>query len=220
VTPYYPLCLDLRGRPCVVIGGGAVAARKVASLLECGARVTVVAPSLGPALEERYRAGAIEARLRPYRDGDLAGAALAIAATDDATANGQVAAEARARGVLLNVVDDPARGDFIAPAVLRRGALEVAVSTGGLSPALARWVRDALKGLVPAEYGDLLPLLAELRAELRGAGVEVPAERWQSAVDAEVLASLRAGDASTARARLRDRLTPATVATSQSPTEA
>jgi precorrin-2 dehydrogenase/sirohydrochlorin ferrochelatase len=220
VTPYYPLCLDLRGRPCVVIGGGAVAARKVAGLLECGARVTVVAPSLGPALAELYGAGAVEARLRPYQDGDLAGAVLAIAATDDAAVNGQVAAEAQARGVLLNVVDDPARGDFIVPAVLRRGALQLAVSTGGLSPALARWVRDALEGLVPAEYADLLPVLAELRAELRRAGVEVPAERWQSAVDAEVLASLRAGDGPAARERLRDRLTPVTVATSQSPMEA
>jgi len=203
VSAYYPLCLDLRGRRCVVVGGGAVAARKVEGLLECGAAVTVVAPALAPALEERLRAGAIEARLRPYAEGDLAGALLAIAATDEPAVNARIAAEARARGVLLNAVDDPPRCDFILPAVVRRGDLQIAVSTGGRSPALARWVREDLERRLPPEYGDLLALVADLRAELRREGTSVPPERWQDAVDANVLARLAAGDRAGARAYLR-----------------
>jgi siroheme synthase-like protein len=203
MTPYYPVCLDLRGRPCVVIGGGAVAARKVEGLLECGARVTVVAPALAPGLQALAEAGRIEARPRPYADGDLAGAALAIAATDERDVNARVAAEARARGVWLNAADDPERCDFILPAVIRRGDLQVAVSTGGRSPALARRVREDLERLLPAEYADLVPLLADVRAELRHEGVEVPPERWQSALDDYVLARLRAGDLAGARERLR-----------------
>jgi precorrin-2 dehydrogenase / sirohydrochlorin ferrochelatase len=203
MTPYYPVCLDLRDRPCVVIGGGAVAARKVEGLLECGARVTVVAPALVPRLQSLLDEGRIEARQRPYAKGDLAGVALAIAATDERAVNARVAAEARARGVWLNAADDPERCDFILPAVIRRGDLQIAVSTGGRSPALARRVREDLERLLPPEYADLLPLLADVRAELRQEGIDVPPERWQSALDDYVLARLRAGDLAGARERLR-----------------
>jgi precorrin-2 dehydrogenase / sirohydrochlorin ferrochelatase len=165
--------------------------------------VTVVAPALAPGLQALAEAGRIEARPRPYADGDLAGAALAIAATDERDVNARVAAEARARGVWLNAADDPERCDFILPAVIRRGDLQVAVSTGGRSPALARRVREDLERLLPAEYADLVPLLADVRAELRHEGVEVPPERWQSALDDYVLARLRAGDLAGARERLR-----------------
>lgn len=203
MTPYYPVCLDLRGRPCVVIGGGAVAARKVEGLLDCGAVVTVVAPALTPSLQAMQEAGAISARLRPYAEGDLEGAALAIAATDDREVNTRVAAEARARSVWLNAADDPERCDFILPAIVRRGDLQIAISTGGRSPALARRVREDLERLLPAEYADLLPLLADVRAELRQEGVDVPPERWQGALDEYVLLRLRAGDLAGARERLR-----------------
>ncbi len=203
MTPYYPVCLDLHDRPCVVIGGGSVAARKVEGLLECGARVTVVAPALAPALETLLQQGRIAVRRRAYAHGDLEGAALAIAATDAREVNARVAAEARARGVWLNAADDPERCDFILPAVIRRGDLQIAISTGGRSPALARRVREDLERLLPAEYGELLPLLAEVRAELRAEGVDVPPERWQNAVDEYVLARLRAGDRAGARERLR-----------------
>lgn len=220
MTAYYPVCLDLRGRPCVVIGGGSVAARKVEGLLECGARVTVVAPALAPALQTLLDQGRIEARLRPYADGDLAGAALAIAATDERDVNARVADEARARGVWLNAADDPERCDFILPAVIRRGDLQIAISTGGRSPALARRLREDLERLLPAEYADLLPLLADVRAELRQEGVDVPPERWQSAVDEYVLARLRAGDRAGARERLRAGLVLQPLVIPQSRTEA
>jgi siroheme synthase-like protein len=220
MTPYYPVCLDLRDRPCVVVGGGAVAARKVEGLLECGARVTVVAPALGPALQRWLQAGTIEVRPRAYREGDLAGAALAIAATNDPGVNSAIAAEARARGVWLNAADDPDRCDFILPSVVRRGDLQIAISTGGRSPALARRVREDLDRLLPAEYADLLPLLAQVRAELRDEGADVPPERWQSAVDDVLLARLRAGDAAGARAYLRAGLLLEPVVIPKSRTEA
>src|SRR4051794_1951996 len=203
MTTYYPVCLDLRDRPCVVIGGGSVAARKVTGLLDCGARVTIVAPALAPALETLAQQGQIKIHRRPYAEGDLAGAALAIAATDARDVNARVAAEARARGVWLNAADDSEHCDFILPAVIRRGDLQIAISTGGRSPALARRVREDLEQRLPAGYADLLPLLADLRAELRLEGVEVPPERWQDAVDDYVLARLRAGDLAGARERLR-----------------
>ena len=209
MTVYYPVYLDLHDRSCVVVGGGAVAARKVDGLLECGARVAVIAPTLVPALEALWHAGHIAVRQRPFTASDLDGAVLVIAATNDAAVNAQVAREARARGIWVNVVDDPAHCDFILPAVVRRGDLQIAVSTGGRSPALARWVREDLERRLPAEYGALLALVADLRQELRRAGVAVPPERWQRAVDDEVLARLRAGDPAGARARLRAALLPA-----------
>jgi siroheme synthase-like protein len=207
MTVHYPLCLDLTGRRCVVVGGGAVASRKVAGLVASGARVTVVAPDQAPELQALARAGRIQAQERPYAEGDLADAVLAIAATDVPGVNARVAADARASGILVNVVDDPATGTFILPAVVRRGDLQIAVSTGGRSPALARRVREDLERLLPPEYPALLGLFGELRTELRNEGVQVPADRWQTAATTAVLASLRAGDCSTARALLRAHLT-------------
>jgi siroheme synthase-like protein len=207
VTRHFPVGLDVRGRRCVVVGGGAVAARRVEGLLACGADVTVVAPRVAPPLQELSGAGRIVVHERPYAPGDLADAMLAIAATDVPAVNRQVAAEARAGGVLVNVASDPAEGDFVVLSVVRRGGLEIAISTGGESPALARRVREDLERLLPAEYGDLLPLLADLRRELRGTGLAIPAARWHEAADAEVLAYLREGNRAAAHARLRTRLT-------------
>jgi siroheme synthase-like protein len=203
---YYAVGLDLRGRPCVVVGGGAVATRRVERLLACGARVTVVAPALAPALEQRAAAGEIAVRRRPYAQGDLAGAFLAIAATDAPEVNAAVAAEARARGVLLNRADAPTEGDFIVMTTVERGDLQLAIATAGRSPAFARRVREELERLLPPEYDQLLALQAELRTELHATGRTVPPERWQTAADAEVLALLRAGDRAGAAARLRAHL--------------
>ena len=137
-TPYYLAALDLRGRRCVVAGGGAVARRKAEGLLAAGADVLVVAPEVG----EMPDGAAIERRA--VRLADLDGAVLVVCATDDPAANAALAREARRLGVLANVVDDPDGGNFAVPAVLRRGALQVGVSTGGASPALARRLRDEL----------------------------------------------------------------------------
>ncbi|OLC89074.1 MAG: precorrin-2 dehydrogenase, partial [Gemmatimonadetes bacterium 13_1_40CM_3_66_12] len=159
MTHFYPAFLDLRGRRAVVVGGGAVAEQKVTGLLDAGARVTVVGPIVSPLLAKLAIAGSITLAPRPYRPGDLAGAFLAIAATDDRAVNRAVWAEAEARGVLLNAVDDPPHCSFIAPAIHRAGDVAIAVSTAGKSPALAVRLRERIGRLVGPEYGTLLGLL-------------------------------------------------------------
>ena len=202
----FPLFVELAGRPCVVLGGGAVAERKVQALLEAGAVVTVVSPALSPALATLASAGRIGHVARPYVDGDLAGAALAFAATDDGAVNAKVAREARARGVWVNAADDPAHCDAILPAVVRRGAVTVAISTGGASPALARAVRERLERALPQAYGPLAQVAAEARRELRAAGRRASAEDWLAALDAGLLALLDGAPSDEAARRLRARL--------------
>lgn len=202
---YYPVFLDLSGRLCVVIGGGAVARRKVEGLLACGAAVRVIAPEADPALEELAARGALERVRRAYEPGDLAGAFLAVAATGDPEANRRVFLEARARGVPLNAVDDPDHGDVVLPAVVRRGDLTLAVSTGGRSPALARRLRERLEAEFGPEYGLWLDLLGRVRAGLR-ARVADPRRReeilFSLVDDPEYLALLGRGREDAALRRL------------------
>ena len=134
---YIPIFLDVTGRECVVVGGGEVAARKVESLLEAGARVTVVSPRLSPPLETIVARGLVTHIARDYQRGDIRGCVLVYAATDDPKLHRELAAEARALGIPINVVDVPELCTFIAPAVLKRGALQIAISTAGASPAFA-----------------------------------------------------------------------------------
>ncbi|HKX05728.1 MAG TPA: bifunctional precorrin-2 dehydrogenase/sirohydrochlorin ferrochelatase, partial [Methylomirabilota bacterium] len=141
---YYPLCLEMAGRPCLVVGGGPVAERKVAGLLDAGAWLTVVSPTATESLHAWARADRIRLVEREYTAADLAGHSVVFVATDDERVNAAVARDARAAGLLINAADDPAHCDFILPAVVRRGDLTVAVSTGGASPALARTVRDEI----------------------------------------------------------------------------
>lgn len=156
MSRYFPVCVDLGGRRCLVVGGGAVGTRKVLALLASGARVRLASPTATPTLQALAGQGRIEHRRRGFRAGDLAGVTLAIAATGVPRVDAAVAAAARRRGVLVNAVDRPALCDFILPSVLRRGALQVAVSTGGRSPALAREIRRRLEALFPPETADLV----------------------------------------------------------------
>src|SRR6266516_3709984 len=149
---YFPAFLDLRGRRCLVVGGGAVASRKVHGLLECGARVGVVSPALVPALARLVASGRIEHRARAFRKVDARGCAL------------------------VNAVDRPARCDFIYGSVLRRGELQIAVSTGGRAPALAREIRRRLEPVVGAEYAALVERVGRARQAAR-AGAVTPAQR-------------------------------------------
>jgi siroheme synthase-like protein len=200
-APPYLAALDLRGRRCVVAGGGAVARRKVAGLLAAGAAVLVVAPEVGQMPE-----GAVVER-RAARLDDLDGAALLVCATDDPDVNAALAREARRRGVLVNVVDDPGAGTFTVPAVLRRGRLQVGVSTDGASPLLAAGIRDELGAHLGEEYGGLAELLTDLRAAWEpraiAAGVPPAARRaaWQSVLALPLLHLLGEGDAAEARRR-------------------
>ena len=155
----YPIFLDLSGRRCVVVGGGAVAMRKARKLLQAGAEVVVVSPAV---LSELESIGA-EIRYRPYEAGDLEGADLAFTATDSREVNAAVAREARERGVLVNSADKPSEGDFAVPSTLRRGGLQVAVSTGGASPTLARRIRKELEASFGPEWAGVVEELEAAR---------------------------------------------------------
>lgn len=197
MTTYYPVALDLRHRQCIVVGGGLVAERKVDSLLECQARVLVVAPLVTPRLQELARDGAIGLAEREYRPGDLAGAFLAVGATDRPQVNEAIFQEAQERGILVNVVDDPSRCNFIVPASLRRGDLTIAITTGGRSPSLARQLRQELEDLFPPEYAQHLEKLVSYRRHLRQR-LPDPARReaaWRSLMVEGLLDLLRQGRA-------------------------
>ena len=154
--PYYPLFLELKDRPCLVIGGGPVAFRKAAALLRCGAKVTVVSPEFSAGLKRLARGRKVRWKGRRFRPADLDGMDLAVAATDDETINRSAAREAKRRGIWINVVDRPALCSFILPSVVRRGKLALAISTGGASPALAKWIRRDLKSRYGPGFGQLL----------------------------------------------------------------
>ena len=157
---YYPILLDLKGKSCLVIGGGEVAMRKVRPLVEAGAEVVVVASEVHPMLKAD---GRIEIRERAYRDTDLHGMFLVIVATDDAVTNRDAARDATDLGCLVNVVDCPALSNFIVPATLRRGEMSISISTGGASPALARRLREKLEKEFGEEWGELTSAIAEVR---------------------------------------------------------
>jgi precorrin-2 dehydrogenase/sirohydrochlorin ferrochelatase len=167
VPEYYPLFLKLDAKRCLVVGGGAVAERKVQGLIQAGAAVVVVSPTLTATLCRWSGEGAITYVPRAFREEDVEGCALVIGATEYAEVNAQVATAARRRGILVNIVDTPELCDFIAPAVLRRGDVRIAVSTGGRSPTLAKRLRQGLEVLIGPEYGELAGLLGRLRTALR-----------------------------------------------------
>ena len=206
VNSYYPVALDLLDRPCLVVGGGSVAEAKVEGLLAAGAQVTVVSPALSERLASWATAGRIAYRQREYITSDLDGQQLVFSATDRRDVTLAVAADARQRGVWVNAADDPETCDFILPSVLRRGRLQVAVSTGGASPALAARVRRDLEHYFTREYEDLVELTAEVRRELRASGQRADASRWRAALDADLRRLLAEGRRGEARARLFDRL--------------
>jgi precorrin-2 dehydrogenase/sirohydrochlorin ferrochelatase len=196
----YPVNLIVAGRRCLVVGGGDVAARKVAGLTACGARVKVVAPSV---CEDIRREAGVLWEERPYRRADLDGQRLVISATDDPAVNAAVYRDAEAAGVWVNGADDPAHCSFTLPSVVRRGALQVTVSTGGRSPALARWLRGRFERDLGPEYATLLELLATERDGLKAAGRSTEGLDWQSALDSDMLGLIRNGDLDHARERLQ-----------------
>ncbi len=193
---YLPIFLAMEGRRCVVIGGGEIAARKVAQLIEAGAPVTVISPALVAPLAAMAAAGTITYRARGWTRGDLRGFDFAIAATDDPAAHREIAAEARALGVMLNVADQPELCDFIAPAVVRRGDLQIAVSTSGASPATAARIRRELEERFGWEYAAALGLMRAARRYLRANDPDLASRGAKLAALAasDLAARLRAGD--------------------------
>jgi precorrin-2 dehydrogenase/sirohydrochlorin ferrochelatase len=162
----FPIFVKLSGRTCVVVGAGTIAESKIRSLLEAEAQVMVIAPEALPAVAEMAAAGEIAWQRREYREGDLAGAFLAVAATATAEVNRAVIAEARGAAILCNAVDDPPYCDFYFPSVVKRGDLQIAISTAGESPALAMRLRREINAALPADGGEWLKELGRLRREV------------------------------------------------------
>lgn len=203
---YYPVFLNLQGRRCVVIGGGMMAEGKVRGLLGAAAAVIVISPELTPCLRAWVDEGRIGHLTRTYQPGDLAGAFLAISATDDHDVNVRVWEEASARNLPVNVVDDTPHCNFIAPSILRRGDLTVAISTSGKAPALAVRLREQLEHLVGDEYARFLELAGTLRGPLaeRYPSFEQRKALWYRLVDSDVLVLLKHGDDAAARRRMTE----------------
>jgi precorrin-2 dehydrogenase/sirohydrochlorin ferrochelatase len=167
-TTFYIACLNLQGRPCLVVGGGEVGLEKVDGLLACGAEVVLVAPRAEPALEEYAREGSISWQRREFRPADLEGRFIAIAATNDTEVNISVYEHAEARAMLVNVVDVPPLCNFILPAVVRTGPLAIAISTAGASPALAKRIKREIAEQFGEPYARLAVLLNEVRGWAKG----------------------------------------------------
>lgn len=193
---YYPVFLDLRERAVLVVGAGDVACRKVEGLLRAGARVTVVAPEISPVLRAFAERGRIAIEARDYRTGDLRGFDLAIAATDEGDVQAAIAREAREEKVWLNVVDVPERCDFIAPALLERGPLQIAVGTSGAAPALAAALRDRVAAMLGEELEIVLEIHRRVRDRLKREepSLERRGRILRALADAALDAPVRAGD--------------------------
>jgi precorrin-2 dehydrogenase/sirohydrochlorin ferrochelatase len=162
----FPIFLKLTGRPCTVIGAGRLAESKIESLLAAAARLTVIAPQATPRIADLAASGELTLHLRDYLPGDLVNQFLVVAATNDPAVNRSVFAEAKVGGILINAVDDPPFCDFYFPSVVRRGDLQIAISTGGESPALAQRLRQEINAALPLDTGDWLAELGNLRREV------------------------------------------------------
>ncbi len=213
---YYPLFMDLAGRSCLVVGAGAVAARKARTLLDCGARVTVI--GVRPAAAFRALEGrGVVLRDRRFRASDVGRQALIIAATDDRAVNAAVSAAARRKGIPVNAVDDPEHCSFIVPAVVTRGDLTVAISTGGKSPAAARLVKERISEMLGDEYVALVRLLGAHRGRMKDmvAGQGSRARAWKRMIDEGLLEKLRKDDGKGAEETVRRCLTDAALTESR-----
>ena len=205
---YLPIFLDLKNRPCVLIGGGEVAARKVRLLLKAGARVVVCAPELGKILAGLVREGKIEHKKTAFEPSLLDDCVIAIAATDDKAVNRAVYEAAKARRIPVNVVDQPALCTFIMPSIIDRSPVIAAVSTGGASPVLARLIRARLETLIPAAYGRLARLVAEFREAVKQRFQHPEARRrfWEDVLQGPIAERMLSGQEDAAREALAKRL--------------
>lgn len=165
-APLFPVFIKLEGRPCLVVGAGKIAKAKIDSLLEAGARITVVAPNAEPEIRAFATSDRIVWQKRKYRASDLRGVFLAIAATSNTVVNNSVFVAARRLGILCNAVDDPPNCDFYFPALVRRGDLQVAISTAGESPAFAQRLRRAFESALEQHLGDWLRAIGQIRREI------------------------------------------------------
>ncbi|HZJ24967.1 MAG TPA: bifunctional precorrin-2 dehydrogenase/sirohydrochlorin ferrochelatase [Anaerolineales bacterium] len=189
MTNYYPIYVQLNEQPCVVIGGGKIAEGKVDGLLAANAKVKIISPELTPHLHDLVKQNQVEYAARNYQVGDLTGAFMVICATDQTDINHQVWQEASANQQLVNVVDDTPRCNFIAPAILRKGDLNIAISTGGKAPALAVRLKERLQEEIGPQYERFLELSGQLREPLARhiPDFETRKKLWYELVDSDIL---------------------------------
>lgn len=210
--PFYPINLKIQDRSCLIIGGGEVAARKIEQLLVCGADVKVISPTVCSSIRELADNGKIEWKKREFRPGDLAGAFLVFAATNNGEVQSEVIAEAHRLDLLVNSADLPDACTFQVPAAVRRGDLLLAVSTGGGSPALSAWIRKKLAGEYGSEYRLLVELLAAIRSEVVGDGGPPSSHKivFEKILALDILSYLRDRDWRTLEVKLAETL-PTTI---------
>ncbi len=200
----YPVMINLQGRNCLVVGGGAVGTRKTMSLLECGAMVDLVSPIATSELENMAVIGSINWKKRRFLPSDIADHILVFACTDDADTNNMIFRVCEANNILINAVDDPPNCNFIVPSTLRRGALVITVSTEGSSPLLARQIREDLEQQFSAHYGDYLDLLKESRSLVKSlvSGEDSRRALFKRILELDVLSLLEQGNKEEAKGRI------------------
>jgi precorrin-2 dehydrogenase / sirohydrochlorin ferrochelatase len=193
--PYYPIYLDIENRKVVIIGGGNVCARKAETMMKYGARVTVISPEFTDEIEGWAREGCLALQRKKYDASDLEGANIVIASTDDQAVNEQIAADCRARRIPVNVVDVTPLCEFIVPAIIESGSIQIAISTGGKSPALARTLKEDLQRTIGPEYAEVNDVLGTLRdGAKRVLPTDVDRKRFFDGIIAEgILDLLRQG---------------------------
>ncbi len=199
---YYPICLDLQNRPVLIVGGGIIAEGKALQILAAEARIHIVSPTLTETLRQNVAAGIITYRQGEFTETDLADKVLVISATNIQAVNEAVVQAAQTRGVLCNVVDQPALCDFITPTIITRGDLQIAISSSGKSPTVALRVKREIRELIGEEYQTLLEITADLRAQFRQVTPDYNTRRdfLKSFVDSAALDFIRAGNPDEAKA--------------------
>lgn len=207
---YYPVYLDIKGRHCLVVGGGQVGSRKVNTLLKCGAKVTVISPKATSQLADLADQGRIELKQRDYRSSDLDKAFLVIGATDDTVFNRQIHRDAEAAQRLCNIADQPDLCNFVLPSIINQGDLSIAISTAGKSPAFAKHLRRQLEGQFGPEYGRMLDLMGEIRKRLLAAEHAPEAHKplFEQLIQSGLLAMIKAKDHTGINALLKEVLGP------------
>ncbi len=193
---YYPINLNIQNRNCLVVGGGGVGTRKVTTLLDCGARVTVVSPDPTSRLKKLAAEGSIQLKKRSYRSDDVNKMFLVIGATDDENLNRQISKDAERVNILCNIADRPEVCNFILPAIVRRGDLAITISTSGKSPALAKRLRLNLETQFGEEYADFLRLMGAIRDKLLSQAHEPEAHKalFNQLIDKDLIGLIKAGN--------------------------
>ena len=201
---YYPACLDIKGKKCVVVGGGEVAERKVNLLLKCGAEVSIVSPNLTRRLKELNSKGKIKFLKGEFKEKYLKDIFLVIGATDNCNVNFKVYESANKKNILVNIVDSPELCNFIVPSIVERGDLTIAISTGGKSPALAKKLRKELEDRYGFEYAKFLNLMGNLRKRISSQIMDKRKreEIYKKLVNSDIIDLIKNGNGESARKRV------------------